>query len=121
VLGGSLGQILMPAICLGAFLIKNRDAFGASVALWWVAENFMDLAPYINDARALDLPLLGGVTGKDVEDYHDWEYLLRNLGWLDYDHTLAHASYNLGILLMLLAFAWGGYVLYLQWKRKESF
>lgn len=121
VLGGSLGQLLMPLICLGALLIQNRDAFGATVGLWWLAESLMDLAPYINDARALDLVLLGGVTGKEVEDYHDWEYILRTLGWLQYDHTLAHAAYGLGSLLMILAFIWGGYILLLQFKNLESF
>ena len=105
-LGGSLGQILTPLIFAGAFLIQNRDAFGASVGLWWAAENFMDLAPYIGDARALDLPLLGGVTRKEVEDYHDWEYLLRHLGWLQYDQALARASYNLGRALMIAALLW---------------
>jgi len=121
VLGGSLGQLLMPLICQGALLIHNRDAFGAAVGLWWFAESLMDLAPYINDARALDLVLLGGVTGKEVEDYHDWEYILRTLGWLQYDHTLAHATYALGSLLMILAFIWGGYMLCLQFKSLESF
>ena len=33
ILGGSLGQILMPLVCLATFLIKTRDPFGASVAL----------------------------------------------------------------------------------------
>jgi len=78
----------MPLICLGAFLFYNNDAFGATVALWWFAESLMDLAPYINDARDLQLILLGGVTGQEVEG-HDWEYLLANLGWSQYDHTLA--------------------------------
>jgi len=117
VLGGTLGQLLMPLICAGAFLLKNRDPFGASVGLWWTAESFMDIAPYINDARVLDLVLLGGVTGKDVEDYHDWENILGTLGWLQYDHVLARASYTLGILLMLLALIWGGSQLYRQWQR----
>lgn len=45
ILGGSLGQILMPLVCLTTFLIKTRDPFGASVALWWTAESFMDIAP----------------------------------------------------------------------------
>jgi len=117
VLGGTLGQLLMPLICVAAFLVKTRDPFGASVGLWWTAESFMDIAPYINDARALDLVLLGGVTGKDVEDYHDWENILRTLGWLEYDHALARASFNLGILLMLLALYWGGSQLYRQWQR----
>ena len=116
VLGGSLGQLLIPLICVGALLIQNRDAFGAAVCLWWLAESLMDLAPYINDARALDLVLLGGVTGKEVEDYHDWEYILRTLGWLQYDHTLAHAAYALGSLLMILSFIWGGYMLRVQFK-----
>lgn len=116
VLGGTIGQLLMPLICLGALLLRNRDAFGAGVALWWFAESAMDIAPYINDARALDLVLLGGVTGKDVEDYHDWEQILRILGWLHYDHAIAGAVYTIGSLFMILAYLWAGYVLLLQFK-----
>jgi hypothetical protein len=115
-LGGSLGQILMPLICLLTFLLKTQDPFGASVALWWTAENFMDVAPYINDARALDLMLLGGVTGKET-DGHDWENILGMLELLPYDHRLAHLSYDLGILLMVISFAWGGYLLIRQYRR----
>jgi hypothetical protein len=59
-LGGTLGQLLMPSICMGVLLVKTRDPFGASVALWWVGENFLDIAPYVNNARAGQLPLLGG-------------------------------------------------------------
>lgn len=117
-LGGSLGQILMPLICLFAFLVKTRDPFGASVALWWTAENFMDVAPYINDARALDLMLLGGVTGKET-DGHDWENILGMLGWLPYDHRLAHLSYNLGVVLMVISLSWGGYLLFRQYRRQR--
>jgi len=112
VLGGSLAQLLMPFIIMCAFLITNRDAFGASVALWWVGQNFMDIAPYIGDARDLKLPLLGGVTGRDVVDYHDWEYLLGKTGLLTWDHSLAKFSHYFGSLLMLTAFVWGGYILY---------
>lgn len=114
-LGGSLGQLLVPLLCAGAFL-KRRNAFGASVALWWLGENFLDIAPYIGDARALQLVLLGGRTGAEVEG-HDWEAILTALGWLKHDHTLARASHGLGVLLMLTALAWGGYLLYAQSKR----
>jgi hypothetical protein len=116
ILGGTLGQILMPLICLATFLIKTRDPFGASVALWWTAESFMDIAPYINDARALDLMLLGGVTGKET-DGHDWNNILTVLGWLEFDHRLAHLAYNLGILLMLASFAWGWLLLLKHYRR----
>jgi ribosomal protein L40E len=116
ILGGSLGQILMPLVCLATFLIKTRDPFGASVALWWTAESFMDIAPYINDARAMDLMLLGGVTGKET-DGHDWNNILTMLDWLEYDHRLAHLAYNFGILLMLASFAWGGLLLLKHYRR----
>jgi len=116
ILGGSLGQILMPLVCLATFLVKTRDPFGASVALWWMAESFMDIAPYINDARAMDLMLLGGVTGKET-DGHDWNNILTMLDWLEYDHGLAHLAYNFGIFLMLASFAWGGLLLLKHYRR----
>lgn len=116
ILGGSLAQVLMPLVCLGTFLVKTRDPFGASVALWWTAESVMDLAPYINDARALDLMLLGGVTGKET-DGHDWNNILTMLGWLEYDHRLAHLAHNFGIVLMLASFVWGGVILWRHHRR----
>ncbi|MBX3302293.1 MAG: hypothetical protein KF693_08755 [Nitrospira sp.] len=119
ILGGTLGQILMPMICLGTFLIKTRDPFGASVALWWMAESLMDIAPYINDARALDLMLIGGVTGKET-DGHDWNNILTMLNLLEWDHRLAHLTYNIGILLMLGSFLWGGAVLLRHYRRLSA-
>lgn len=114
--GGTLGQLLMPTICMLVLLIQTRDAFGAAIATWWMAENFMDIAPYINDARALNLVLLGGVTGKDVEDYHDWEFILRKLGLLHMDHALATAAQTLGIVLMITALAWALMNLWVQFR-----
>ena len=119
-LGGTLGQLMMPAICLVVFLVKTRDPFGGSVTLWWLGENFMDIAPYINDARALKLILLGGVTGRETVDYHDWEFILRQLGWLKWDHTIAAISKGTGVILMLASFAWGGYILYLQYQKLKK-
>lgn len=115
VLGGSLGQILMPLVCAGAFIFY-RNPFAASVALWWTGQSFMDMGPYINDARALELPLLGGNVGSDNPDFHDWHHILRDLGWLKYDHTLAALANHIGVALMLVSFAWGGYLLYRQFK-----
>jgi len=116
ILGGTLGQIFMPAICLGTFLVKTRDPFGATVALWWTAESLMDIAPYINDARALDLMLIGGVTGKET-DGHDWNNILTMLNLLEWDHRLAHLTYNFGIVLMFISFIWGGWLLLRQYRR----
>lgn len=119
-LGGTLGQLLVPIICLVAFLIKSKNPFGASVSLWWLGENFMDIAPYMNDARKQELMLLGGVTGKEADyGYHDWEFILNEIGLLRHDHTLARLAHDFGILLMLLSFAWGGYLLYKQYRHLD--
>jgi hypothetical protein len=56
------------------------------------------------------------VTGKET-DGHDWNNILTMLGWLEYDHRLAHLAYNLGIFLMLASFAWGGLLLLRQYRR----
>ncbi len=115
VLGGTLGQLLIPFIVLCAFLLKGNH-FGATVGLWWLGENFLDIAPYIDDARAGQLILLGGVTGSEVKGYHDWEQILTDLDWLRYDHLLARISFGAGIIIMILSFAWGGYILRRQLK-----
>ena len=116
-LGGSIAQVLMPLICLTVFLIKTRDTFAASFTLWWTGENFMDLAPYIDDARSLTLPLLGGNTGRTSPyGFHDWEFILQETKLLHYDHTLANISYMVGTILMICAFAWGGYILLKQYR-----
>jgi len=112
VLGGSLGQLIVPTVVIGAFLRKH-DTFGAVVGTWWLGESFLDIAPYINDAREGQLMLLGGVTGSEVEDYHDWEVLLTKLGMMHYDHALAGISFAIGTLLMVTAILWGSYIL---WK-----
>lgn len=118
VLGGSAFQVAIPILCGAAFLLKNRDPFAASVALWWAGQSLMDLAPYIADARALRLPLLGGGTGAEVEG-HDWEYLLGTLGFLGFDVTLGRLSFALGALAMLGALGWGGLVLWRAWPQRR--
>ncbi len=111
-LGGTLGQLLVPLVCLVAILIKGRDPFGASVCLWWFGENLLDIAPYINDARAGQLPLVGGNFGHSSPyGFHDWEYLLTESGLLHFDQSLARLSHLCGSLVMVLSIGWGGYVL----------
>jgi hypothetical protein len=57
VLGGTLGQLVMPLVVCCAFLVTRRDAAGASVGLWWFGQSLTDCAPYIADARKLELVL----------------------------------------------------------------
>ncbi len=114
VLGGTLMQIIMPLVVMFVFLFKQHDAFGASVGLWWTGQSMMDIAPYINDARAMQLQLVGGGTGRDRPGIHDWNNILWDLGLLPQDHAIARTVDTLGEMVMILALIWGGYVLYRQ-------
>jgi hypothetical protein len=118
-LGGSLAQLLVPLACMATFVVKTRDLYAAAVALWWAGQNLVDIAPYVADARALQLVLLGGRTGAEVEG-HDWEAILGALGWLPYDVSIARGCHRLGVLVMLAAIAWGGWTLREAYRRTRS-
>jgi hypothetical protein len=105
VLGGSLLQFALP-LALAVVFLRQHDRTGAAVCVWWAGENLLDLAPYIADARALQLVLLGGKTGAEVEG-HDWEYLLTQLGWLRFDRVLGLWVYRVGLLMMVAAVIFG--------------
>jgi hypothetical protein len=116
VLGGSLFQFALPLGIAVAFLLQHNP-FGAVVCTWWAGENLIDVAPYIADARALQLVLLGGKTGAEVQG-HDWEYILSTLGWMRFDRALGLWARRLGLLMMIGALIWGA--LYLARDRNES-
>lgn len=119
VLGGTLGQLLMPTIVMLHFVFYQQDTFGGSVGLWWLGQSFIDCAPYINDARAGELMLISGTTGQETPDIHDWHNILNDLNGLAYDHSLARVADGIGILLILLALLWGMTILILQFRHLE--
>ncbi|MGH9887613.1 MAG: hypothetical protein ACREBE_18935 [bacterium] len=98
-LGGTLFQLIMPSAFV-AYFLHRRDRHAASVALWWVAQNFWNISVYVKDARNQDLDLVGG-------GEHDWAYLLGHLGWLKQDQRIGHGIWLIGVLLFLVAIVGG--------------
>jgi hypothetical protein len=115
VLGGTLGQLLMPAILGGALLWKNRNPFGAAIGLWLFGVSLMDVAPYMYDAWEPRLTLLGGGTGND--SFHDWIYLFDSMNELHHARRIGALTHALGVAVVLLALAWGAALLRLQRRR----
>ncbi len=114
-LGGSLFQFLLPLLLGGVFLLREGKPFPATLCLWWAGENLLDLAPYIGDARTMDLPLVGEWNEELAELRilrHDWHNILEPMGLLAWDHRLAVFAHAIGALLMVLAWAWGGWWLW---------
>lgn len=119
VLGGTLGQLLMPALMVGALLVKNRDPFGAAVGLWFLGVSLLDIAPYMFDALQPQLMLLSGRTGD--AGGHDWIYLFASLGLLPQAQLLGGLTHKLGTLVLLLSLAWAAWWLRQSYPRVVPF
>jgi hypothetical protein len=101
VLGGSLFQLMVPAFFIGYFLYR-RDTYAACFAALYLAASLADVAVYIADARAGELPL---ITGDRTS--HDWTYLLIELDRLDSDIAIGHFVHSVGVMVFLGATAIG--------------
>lgn len=115
VLGGTLMQLLMPAVMMLALLWRNRDPFGAALALWLLGVSLLDVAPYVHDALQPQLVLLNGSVGE--EGGHDWIFLLESLGLRARAPLLGAITHRLGALVVLLALGWAAWVL--LWQRRR--
>jgi hypothetical protein len=106
VLGGSATQVLAPLITAILFL-RQREYFGLSVAGSWLCFSLYNLALYVGDARAMNLPLLG----LSDDPVHDWNYLLTCMGWLAWDQWLAQILRLTGAAVWLASMLWGAWLL----------
>jgi hypothetical protein len=118
--GGTIMQLLMPAICLGTFLFKEHNRFGAAVCGWWFGHSLMDCGPYAADAKSQTMMLLGGVTGQDVPGYHDWNSMLRPLDLLDQAEAIGAALHVAGAATIVLSLLWGGYLVFVQFRHAKD-
>jgi hypothetical protein len=103
-LGGTLGQLAVPAMLAGYFLLRPPTRpLGAAFCAWWTGENFINISIYMADARDLALPLVGGGD-------HDWNELFYRFGLLGADsvRTVAALTHHLGVVVMLAGLAWIG-------------
>ena len=77
------------------------------IAASWLAFSLFNLATYVGDARAEELPLVG----LSDDPLHDWNYLLSHLGLLDADTTLAGLIRLVAFLTWAVALAFGAWLL----------
>ena len=103
--GGTLGQLTFPVVCLANFW-SRRESTSLSVCTIWLAQNLCNIARYLADARAQELPLVGG-------GEHDWNNILSRWGALQWDLRLGEALHGVGLFGMAIAGAWLG----LRWHR----
>jgi len=97
--GGSLFQVIMPALFV-VYFWYHAKYYSAALVLFWVGQSILNVSVYAGDAVALQLPLLGG-----QDSIHDWNYLLDSLGCLRSTGTVAGAIRLLGTIVIGLAAA----------------
>jgi hypothetical protein len=103
VLGGTIMQVLIPAILVGYFFI-HRQPYSATVTLFWVAQSLFNVSVYVKDARTRVLPLLG-----DDISAHDWHNILGRLHLLNWDQVIGNLVYTLGLFALAASILGGFY------------
>jgi hypothetical protein len=96
ILGGSLFQVVFPLVYVGYFFFR-REYFAASLLLFWVGQNIVNVSVYASDAVAMALPLLGD----DIAG-HDWHNIFARLHVLRYTYQIGYSIYAFGVLVILI-------------------
>ena len=98
VYGGTLFQLAFPLAAAGHFH-RVANPSGVAASLVWVGENLFNIARYMADARAQDLPLVGNGD-------HDWAEIFGRWGVLPLDGRIAGLTRGIGVVLILGAVVW---------------
>lgn len=98
VLGGSLNQVLIPAVFTGYFFYY-RQRGSAAATLFWTGQSLTGVAIYAADAQVMQLPLHGG-EGPAV---HDWHRVLTWTGLIESATIVGGLIFALAVIVMLAA------------------
>lgn len=105
VYGGTLFQIMFPVLFVRHFR-QQRHTLGWVGSLVWLGENLMNVGRYMKDARAQQLPLVGGGD-------HDWTEIFSRWGLLASDVRIGNTVRLLGLCIVT-------YALVRMWKQREQ-
>ena len=114
--GGTIGQLVFP-IVLAVFFWRKDQPLSFAGSLIWFFENWLNIARYMADARAQELPLVGGGD-------HDWNTIFGRWNVLAYDTRVATVVKIMGWSGMAAVCAWVVWRWYRDRERtseKESF
>lgn len=93
--GGTLFQLIVPAVFMGYF-IWQQSYYSAAIVLFWFGQSILNIYVYASDAVNMVLPLVGG-------GIHDWNWMLTTLGMLDYTKPIAAVIRIAGTLVIIAA------------------
>ncbi len=107
VYGGTLFQLAFP-LAAAVHFHRSANPAGVAGAIVWLGENLFNVARYMADARAQELPLVGGD--------HDWTEIFIRWHVLHLDARIAGITRGIGLILIVGAVVW----LYRRWRQTHQ-
>ena len=101
VAGGSIFQVLLPAVFVGYFVWKGQY-YSAAIVLFWVGQSILNVWVYASDAVVMKLVLTSGFTGSEGS-FHDWNYMLTRTGLIGSTKIIAGLIRTLATLVIITA------------------
>ena len=99
--GGSLFQVILPAVFVGYF-IWRLQYYSAAIVLFWVGQSILNVWVYASDAVVMQLVLTSGFTGSEGS-FHDWNYLLTRTGLIGSTKLVAGIIRAIGTIVIIVA------------------
>jgi len=99
--GGSLFQLIVPAV-FAAYFIWHFKYYSAAIVLLWVGQSILNAWVYASDAVVMQLVLTSGFTGSEGS-FHDWNYMLTRLGLINSTKLVAGIIRAIGTLTIIAA------------------
>ena len=101
VAGGSLFQVIFPAVFV-VYFAWQRSFYSAAIVLFWVGQSVLNVWVYAADAVVMQLVLTSGFTGSEGS-FHDWNYLLTTTGLIGSTKAVAGVIRLAGTLVIISA------------------
>ena len=110
--GGSLFQVIFPAVFVGYF-IWQRSFYSAAIVSLWVGQSILNVWVYAADAVVMQLVLTSGSTGAEGS-FHDWNYLLSHFSLLGSTKTVAGIIRFVGASTIIISSVFAVYYSFIQ-------
>ena len=122
--GGTILQLAVPILAMISML-KQGEYFALPLGGVWFSVNMFEIARYIADTRAQELPLvtLGFAGGEAAEiKFTDWEYLLDRIPGLsiEYDTDVALAVRIAAYMLLWGSILLGAWMVLVMFRGKKK-
>lgn len=110
--GGSLFQVIFPAVYVGYF-VWQRSFYSAAIISLWVGQSILNVWVYAADAVVMQLVLTSGSTGAEGS-FHDWNYMLTHFGLLGSTKTVAGIIRFIGTSTIIISSVFAVYYSFIQ-------